>query len=190
MTYEQFKEKGLLKGKGAYLKYEERGFKTPSKKVELYSERLKEWGFDPLPGFSRLPESSLEYPLLATSCKNPYFFHSSHRQVSRLRKKHPEPVVEIHPQTARILGLREGEWARIKTAKGEIEQKVLYRESLDPRVVFLDYGWWFPEENESSLYDWDRSNLNILTAAEPFNPVMGTPNLRAFPCRLEKIPDL
>jgi anaerobic selenocysteine-containing dehydrogenase len=189
LTYEQFKKKGILKGKGGYLKYEERGFETPSGKVELYSERLKAWGHDPLPGFTHLPESSLEYPLLATRRQSPYFFHSAHRQVARLRKKHPDPVVEIHPQTARILGLREGEWVRIRTAKGEIEQKIRQTETIDPRVVYLDYGWWFPEGKEASLFDWDRSNFNILTAAEPFNPVMGTPNLRAFPCRLEKISD-
>jgi len=188
MTYNQFKEIGVLKGQGGYRKYQAQGFKTPTKKVELFSEQLKTWGFDPLPGFTELPESSIEYPWLATSRKNPYFFHSAYRQISRLRKKHPEPLIEIHPQGARILGLAEGDWVRIITAKGQIEQKVGLTEDIDPRVVFLDYGWWFPEEKVETLFDWDRSNLNILTAGEPFNPVLGTPNLRAFPCRIEKIP--
>jgi anaerobic selenocysteine-containing dehydrogenase len=187
LTYDQFKEKGLLMGQGGHKKYEVRGFKTPSKKVELYSDQLAQWGYDPLPAFSELPGISREYPLLATSRKNPYFFHSAYRQISRLRKKHPDPLVEIHPQAGRILDLAEGEWARIITAKGQIEQKVRFSEDIDPRVVYLDYGWWFPEEKVQTLFDWDRSNLNILTAGEPFNPVMGTPNLRAFACRIEKI---
>jgi anaerobic selenocysteine-containing dehydrogenase len=187
LTYDQFKKLGRLKGKGGYLKYEEQGFRTPSKKVEFYSERLKGWGFDPLPECTPIPQTTLEYPLVATSRKNPYFFHSANRQISRLRKKHPDPIVEVHPQTARILGLSEGEWVRIITIKGRIEQKIHCTDDIDPGVVFLDYGWWFPEKEEF-LFDWDRSNLNILTSAEPFNSVLGTPNLRAFPCRLEKIP--
>jgi anaerobic selenocysteine-containing dehydrogenase len=124
--------------------------------------------------------------LIATSRKNPHFFHSAGRQISRLRKKHPFPIVEVHPQTARILGLKEGEWVRIKTGVGSIEQIIKCTDDIDPRVVFLDYGWWFPEKEET-FFDWDRSNLNILTSAEPFNPVLGTPNLRGFSCRLEKI---
>lgn len=190
MNYDQFKEVGLLKGKGGYNKFEIKGFKTPSKKVELFSEQLKKWGFDPLPVISELAEGSLEYPLLATSRKSPYFFHSAYRQISALRHRHPEPRLEIHPQTAGFLDLAEGDWARIVTPKGQIEQKVHLSQRIDPRVVFLDYGWWFPEEKCESLFDWDRSNLNILTVSEPFNPAMGTPNLRAFPCRIEKIPSL
>ncbi|MBI4765901.1 MAG: molybdopterin-dependent oxidoreductase [Deltaproteobacteria bacterium] len=190
MDYEQFKKKGVLKGKEIYQKYEAKGFKTPSRKVELFSKQLQQWGFDPLPAFSELPRVSLEYPLLATSQKNPYYFHSSYRQISALRKKHPEPVMDIHPAAAGIIGLTEGDWALIITPKGRIEQKVHLSESLDPRVVFLDYGWWFPEEKAESLFDWDRSNLNILTAGEPFDPAMGTPNLRAFPCRIEKCPSI
>jgi anaerobic selenocysteine-containing dehydrogenase len=190
MDYARFKEKGVLTGKTDYKKYEAAGFKTPSKKVELFSSQLQRWGYDPLPVFSKLSDVSLEYPLLATSRKNSYFFHSAYRQISALRKKHPQPTLEIHPAAAGIIGLQEGDWARIITPKGWIEQKVHLSESLDPRVVYLDYGWWFPEERLESLFDWDRSNLNILTAGEPFDPAMGTPNLRAFPCRIEKSPTI
>jgi anaerobic selenocysteine-containing dehydrogenase len=187
LTYDQFKETGLLMGEKGYKKYEARGFKTRSKKVELFSGQLEKWGYDPLPSFSDLSQGSLKFPLLATSRKNPYFFHSAYRQLASLRRKHVDPTVEIHPQTARILELTEGDWVRIATIKGQIEQKVHLTEKIDPRVVFLDYGWWFPEGKSKTLFDWDRSNLNILTAADPFNPVMGTPNLRAFACRVEKI---
>jgi anaerobic selenocysteine-containing dehydrogenase len=187
LTYHQFTEKGLLQGKREYRQFEIKGFKTPSKKIELFSEQLNQWGFAPLPNFSELDESSRDYPLLATSRKNPLYFHSAFRQIPSLRRKHPDPLLELHPQTAEILNVTEGEWVRIITAKGQIEQKVHLTEDIDPRVVFIDYGWWFPEANPETLFDWDRSNLNILTANVPFNPVMGTPNLRAFPCRIEKI---
>ena len=104
-----------------------------------------------------------------------------------LRRRHPEPIVEIHPAAANILGLKEGDWVRIITPKGGIEQKARFSEEIDPRVVFLDYGWWFPEGKLETLFDWDRSNLNILTSNDPSDPALGTPFLRAFPCRIEKI---
>jgi anaerobic selenocysteine-containing dehydrogenase len=187
LTYERFKEQGLLKGNINYFNYQAKGFKTPSKKVELYSAQLSKWGFDPLPSCPDPVPPNIEYPLLATSRKSPYFFHSAYRQIGSLRKKHPDPVVEIHPQAARILGLQDGEWAAIITPQGRITQKVRFTEAIDPRVVYVDYGWWFPELGPERLFDWDRSSINILTANHPLGREMGTPWLRAFPCRVEKM---
>jgi anaerobic selenocysteine-containing dehydrogenase len=94
----------------------------------------------------------------------------------------------MHPETARIVGADDGEWVRVVTPKGEVKQKVRLSERLDPRVVYLDYGWWFPEEAPEGLFGWDRANINLLTGNEDLGREMGTPNLRAFPCRIEKIP--
>ncbi|MBI5583125.1 MAG: molybdopterin-dependent oxidoreductase [Deltaproteobacteria bacterium] len=187
LTYGQFQEKGLLTGGKNYSKYLENGFKTPSGKIEFFSARLEKWGFDPLPAFTAPPEISLDYPLVATSRKNPYYFHSAYRQLEALRKKHPDPIVELHPRTAQILKIAAGEEVAIVTKAGRIRQKVRLTENIDPRVVYIDYGWWFPEIGIERLFDWDRSNINILTADEPLGREMGTPNLRAFPCRVEKI---
>lgn len=186
MNYTQFSNLGLLQGEKVFKKYEGKGFKTPSSKVALFSKQLKDWGFDPLPTFSELAEGSVDFPLLATSRKNSFFFHSAYRQLSALRSKHPDPQVEIHPQVAAFLEINEGDWARIITPTGQIEQKAHLTDKIDPRVVYLDYGWWFPEEKMGTLFDWDRSNLNIVTANVPFDPALGTPNLRAFPCRIER----
>jgi hypothetical protein len=38
---------------------------------------------------------------------------------------------------------------------------------MDPRVVVLDYGWWFPEGDAADLHGWTRSNVNILTDNQP-----------------------
>jgi len=187
LTYEQFKEKGLLRGERAFKKYEAKGFKTPSKKVELFSEQLRKWGFDPLPSFSETPEVSLEYPLLATGRKNPFFFHSAYRQMKSLRARYPDPRVEMHPEAARIVGAEDGEWVRIVTHRGEIRQRLGISDRSDPRVVFVDYGWWFPEAGPEPLFDWDRANINVLTGNDVLGREMATPNLRAFPCRVEKI---
>ena len=58
MTYDDFKNAGILKGKWEYRGYEKKGFNTPSGKVEIYSQQLKDWGYDPLPSYresARIP---------------------------------------------------------------------------------------------------------------------------------------
>ncbi|MCU0580288.1 MAG: molybdopterin-dependent oxidoreductase [Desulfobacterota bacterium] len=187
LTYNQFQGKKILTGPKEYGQYRDGGFKTPSGQVELFSSRLEKWGFDPLPGFSPAPEPSLHFPLLATSRKNAHYFHSAYRQIEALRKKHPEPLVEIHPRTAQLLGVATGEEVAIVTPTGRIRQQVRITEAIDPRVVYIDYGWWFPEKINEELFGWDQSNINVLTAHEPMGKEMGTPYLRAFPCRVEKI---
>jgi anaerobic selenocysteine-containing dehydrogenase len=57
------------------------------------------------------PDLAKEYPLiLITGGKNIVYFHSEGRQITALRKMMPEPIIEVHPETARKLGINEGEY--------------------------------------------------------------------------------
>ena len=189
MTYDDFKSIGILKGKWEYRGYEKKGFNTPSGKVEIYSQQLKEWGYDPLPSYQDLPESPLlkEYPLIFTSAKDPFYFHSAYRNISSLRKLSPEPIVLIHPETASHLGIDEGDWVSIETKQGTIRQKAKLNTEIDPRLIVLSFGWWFPERKDLELSGWKESNLNILTNNDPpYEPAIGSTSLRAVPCRISK----
>ena len=189
MTYNDFKSMGILKGKWEYRGYEKKGFNTPSGKVEIYSQQLKEWGYDPLPSYQDLPESPLlkEYPLIFTSAKDPFYFHSAYRNISSLRKLSPEPIVLIHPETASHLGIDEGDWVSIETKQGTIRQKAKLNTEIDPRLIVLSFGWWFPERKDLELSGWKESNLNILTNNDPpYEPAIGSTSLRAVPCRIYK----
>lgn len=194
MTYDEFKNIGILKGKWEYKGYEKKGFNTPSKKVEIYCQQLKEWGYDPIPDYRELPESpysapelSMKYPLIFTSAKDPLYFHSAYRNISSLRKFSPDPVVLIHPDTASRSGIGEGDWVSIETKRGTIRQKAKLNKEIDPRVIILSFGWWFPERKDLELFGWKESNLNILTSNDPpYDPAVGSTALRAVACRIYK----
>ena len=191
MTYDDFKAMGMLKGKWEYQSYEKKGFSTPSGKIEIYSEQLKQWGYEPLPCHLGLPESSgeflKEYPLIFTSAKDPYFFHSAYRNIPSLRKLSPDPVLFIHPETASQSGIEEGNWVAVETERGSIRQKAKLDNNLDPRVIVLSFGWWFPERKDLELSGWKESNLNVLTDNNPpYEPAIGSTPLRAIPCRISK----
>lgn len=71
------------------------------------------------------------------------FHYLSGNQTRRLKlaDKYPEPLVEIHPDTARNLGLREGRMARLRSLRGE----ALFRVKLSPHIrrdtVFVPIHW-------------------------------------------------
>jgi anaerobic selenocysteine-containing dehydrogenase len=194
ITFEEFRKIGFLVGTKHYRHYEKNGFDTPSKKAELFSKRLEEWGFDPLPIYRELPETpfsepraATEYPFIMTSRKADVYRHSGGRQIPSLRRERPEPTLSLHPDAAKQLGIEEGEEVFVETRRGKIRQKARWDEALDPRVVELDYAWWFPEKKTAPLYGWEESNINILTDDRPpYNREMGSPNMRGIFCKVYK----
>ena len=121
ITFEEFKKTGVIFGDKLYGNYLKNGFSTPSGKVELYSDNLKALGFDPLPGYHEIfkkneaPEKTAEigeiggtgeyeeFPLFMTNRKSEIFYHSCGRQVASLGKIHPDPLVMIGNETARLM---------------------------------------------------------------------------------------
>jgi anaerobic selenocysteine-containing dehydrogenase len=111
---------------------------------------------------------------------------SAYRQIERLRERAPVSRVLIHPEEEARLGISDGETVRIVTASGSIMQVAALTGDVDPRVAVADLGWWFSEKKQER-FGWDEANFNCLTdSAGPKDPVLGTIQLRALPCRLEK----
>ena len=193
LTWEQFKEKGYLRGEMAYFKYRNGGFSTPTRKVELYSTILEGWGRDPLPKYTEIPESPVSTPGLAekypyilnAGLRIPVFFHSANRQIPWLREIRPNPMVEIHPETAKKHNIQEMDWVWIESPRGRVKQRAKLNDGIDPRVVVAEHGWWFPEIKDEG-HGWDISNINLLTddSYESMDPVMGATNLRVLLCNI------
>jgi len=163
---------GIPCGTERYRKYEEKGFVTPSGKVEIYSERLESLGYDPLPT-CRIEEDPEKAIILSTGARVSEYAHSRFRNIPSLRRRRPEPLAEISPQTAQELGFGNGDRVTIKTETGEIEIEVKVEEGVLPGVVFIPHGW-------------GEVNANILTGDQGFDPISGFPSLRSLPCRVER----
>jgi anaerobic selenocysteine-containing dehydrogenase len=198
LSWEEFRQRGYLRGEMKYRKYEERGFSTPSRKVELYSTLLEKWGYDPLPCYREIPESPVSRPdlldrypyILNAGLRTPVFFHSEHRMIPWLREIRPDPIVEIHPETARRHEIEDGQWVYIKAPRGRIKQRARLNKGIDPRVIVAEHGWWFPEVKDPD-HGWGIANVNLLTDNDPegFDPAMGSTNLRVLLCTIAPCED-
>jgi anaerobic selenocysteine-containing dehydrogenase len=194
MTFDQLKQRGFFQVPFKYRKFEDGGFKTPTGKIELYSTRLEALGYPPLPYYEEPPESPISspevarnYPLvLTTGGRISFFFNSEHRQLANLRKARQHPLAEIHPETAAGYGIVDGDWMWIETRRGRMQQKAKLTTGIDPRVIHAEHGWWFPEEPAPEYGIW-KSNVNLLTDNQPpYDPAMGTYQLRALLCRVAR----
>ncbi|MCR4286490.1 MAG: molybdopterin-dependent oxidoreductase, partial [Deltaproteobacteria bacterium] len=62
ITFDELKKRAFVFPKHEYKRYEKHGFRTPSRKVELYSKSLQRLGYAPLPTFNEPPESPVSAP--------------------------------------------------------------------------------------------------------------------------------
>lgn len=169
------------------------GFRTPTRKVELYSEAFHSAGYPPLPSFEEpghsprsRPDLAERFPLVLTCAKSLWFCESQHRNIAAVRRSAAHPQVEIHPETAGARGIAAGDWVRISTPNGSVRARAKFNPNLDPSVVCGQHGWW-QACAELDLpgyppYGPDSANLNLILRSEPSDPVSGSSPLRASIC--------
>ncbi|MEZ5889369.1 MAG: hypothetical protein R3D52_03360 [Xanthobacteraceae bacterium] len=151
-TFDAISAEGHYEVPLRYRKFEEKGFKTPSGKIELYSTVLERLGYSPLPLYQEPPESPIsrpdlveEFPLvLTTGARVRYFFLSEGRQIERLRKAHRDPLADIHPETARRSSASRtatGYGSKARAAAESSRRRCV--EGMHKDTVAIVVGWWF-----------------------------------------------
>lgn len=178
--------------------FDEAGFKTPSGKIELWSETLDAVGVDPLPAYlpPRLDAADAgtrtAYPLvLITGAREKSYHHSRYRDQAWARKVSPFPLLQVHPETAAECGLEDGVWVAVETpgVDGRCKLKVTITDETGPGTVRTGMGWWLPEADGPERGALD-VNVNVALSYDgPWDPVTGSADTRGLPCRLTIVPD-
>jgi anaerobic selenocysteine-containing dehydrogenase len=174
------------------------GFSTPTGKIELYSETMLEHGYPPLPEYEEprvgpvaRPDLTERFPLILTCAKNTLFCESQHRGLPSLRRHALDPEVELHPVAAQERGIRAGEWVSIETPNGSVRARAKLNETLAPKVVCGQHGWW-QECSEIGAPGYDPfgpegANFNLLIGNEAIDPVSGSVPHRAYLCQIRRV---
>ena len=186
-----------------YRKYAEQkdgvpnGFATPTGKIELYSETFLAHGYPPLPeheeplvGPLSRPDLAERFPLILTCAKSTQFCESQHRGLPSLRRRVPDPEVELHPAAAAERGIGAGDWVTVETPEGRIRARARLNESLAPGVACGQHGWWQAcPEIGAPAYDpfgSDGANLNLIIGNAAIDPISGSVPHRAYLCQIRR----
>jgi anaerobic selenocysteine-containing dehydrogenase len=142
-------------------------FRTPSGKVEIYSERAMAQGYDPVPGWQQEVETKIGGPVSATASSNeplPLLCPAAHHFVSstfgnqdRLMSKEKAPTLHIHPDDAQARGIRSGQLVRISNERGWCRLVADVTEDVRPGVLATTTVWW-------PKFSPDQRNVNWTTS--------------------------
>lgn len=192
---------------GEYRRYEKStlrndgliGFPTPTTRLELLStilesyhpgEELPRYYEPPLSPYTdagkKLRDQGYNITLI-TGVRSPVYFHSETRMVPYLRELHLLPRVQIHPDFAKQIGVKQGDWVWIESHKGKIRQTVDIFAGIAPDVASADHAWYYPELPAPD-HGWQISNVNVLVDDQYRDPIIGANLLKTYPVKIYKAP--
>ncbi len=128
------------------------GFATESRRLEVYSPTLTEWGWKEyaVPGYipSHIPAKPADYAedefCLLPTFRLPTLIHTRSGSAKWLNEISQRNPLWIHTKDAKRLGLRTGDLARVTTQIGHFVDKVWVTEAIRPGVVACSHhlGRW------------------------------------------------
>jgi len=144
-----------------YGSYEGKPFKTLSKKIELYNQRYKEAGIDPMPVYRPPREVPADHFRLVVG-RNAYITQASTTNNALLHELVPENTLWMHPQPAAKLGLQQGDLVEVASKAGKGTLKVRITEETRPDTVYMDSGFGVLSRGLSRVYSKGASIVEIL----------------------------
>jgi biotin/methionine sulfoxide reductase len=141
--------------------------KTPSGRIEIFSETIEAFGYDDCPGHpvwlppaEWLGTALAAAPLHLVSPQPGDKLHSQlESALADLEGARPETLV-IHPDDARPRNIRSGDLLRVFNARGACRARARVSEEIRPGVVALPTGAWFGEPGGNID---PHGNPNVLT---------------------------
>ena len=182
-TFRQALKERRLYAPMEYGQHKKKPFKTPSGRIELYATLAEEKGCDPLPRYTppfqspeTTPELAAAFPLIMTTGRHESAFrHTENRNNPYLLELTPLPWLDIHPQTARKLGIADGQKVLVESTANEAYAYARYTLGLRPDVVQGIAGWQ-QEFNINRTVPWGQYAAGI-----------GTVCARGYLCRVTPV---
>ncbi|HEX6446008.1 MAG TPA: molybdopterin-dependent oxidoreductase [Streptosporangiales bacterium] len=148
--------------------------RTPSGRIELWSERVAGFGYPDCPGHACWLEPAewlgsplaQRFPLHLVSSQPTTRLHGQldNAGVSRASKVHGREPVTIHPADAATRGITDGSVVRVFNDRGSTLAGAVVGDAVSPGVVRLATGAWYDPVDPAEPGSLDKhGNPNVLT---------------------------
>ncbi|MBV1923591.1 MAG: molybdopterin-dependent oxidoreductase [Flavobacteriaceae bacterium] len=163
-----------------YLKEDENyTFPTESGKIELYSQELKNLGFDPLPKYTKHPEPPQGFYRLNYG-RAPMHTFSRTANNPNLNDLKDENNLWVNPKVARIIGLKKNQEVWLKNQDGIISTfsiKVRITERVRWDSVYMVHGFGHNNKKLKRAFGKGINDTQLITKVA-IDPIMGGTGMR------------
>jgi anaerobic selenocysteine-containing dehydrogenase len=115
-------------------------FRTPSGKLEFYSESLADKSVPPMPEWLADPdgeEAAARWPLRLLTAPGYFQPHTTYSGVASLRQQEGHPVCVLHPEEAKSRHLHDGQRVRVFNDRGAIGLVLQVSDEVQAGVAFV-----------------------------------------------------
>ncbi len=172
-SWETLKKDGVIMGKPHPITVEtglDLTFDTPSGKVEFWSERLAQAGFDPVPKYTEHPLAPAGYLRLITG-RAPVHTFTRTQSNPLLRDAMSENEIWVNSATAARLGLKNREYVTLKNQDGAVSNRIRVKATQRIRedCVYMVYGFGLNNKMLKGAYlrGASAAGLNTRYATDP-----------------------
>jgi thiosulfate reductase / polysulfide reductase chain A len=161
-------------------------FKTTSGKIELYSNELKEKGFDPVPVYTRHPvPAEGEFRLIYG--RSPVHTFSRTVNNPELNELYPENEVWVNAARARELGMKSGDYVTLLNQDGMRSNRILVKATQRIRkdCVYLVHGFGSTSSSLTRAFKKGADDQGLITRYA-VDPICGSTGMHVNFVRLEK----
>jgi len=114
---------------------------TPYLHKGTFARGLGHFHGTPFKEAAELPDD--EYPFLLSTGRVLYHFHTATmtRQSGGLNELYPGGDIQVHPDDAKALGVKQGDFVDVESRRGIVRAKVLLSDRVSRGMVYMPFHW-------------------------------------------------
>jgi thiosulfate reductase/polysulfide reductase chain A len=176
LDWEKLQRDGIIHGAPQPIYYEDgvpAEFYTPTGKIEFYSNQLKEAGFDPVPRYTP-PDPGPPGAFRLLFGRAPVHSFSRTHTNPILADAMDENEVWVNNVVARRMGLKSGEYIKLKNQDGVVSNRVRVKATMRIRqdCVYLVHGFGHSARGMRRAFGKGASDAGLVTRYKT-DPLMG-----------------
>jgi anaerobic selenocysteine-containing dehydrogenase len=129
------------------------------------------------------PDPRGDYPFILIAGERRAYNANTIYRAPEWRRQDPDGALRMHPDDAQSLGLANGDRARVRSARGEIEVTIAHYDAIRRGVVTLPHGYGMRYEGGAP----GGPEVNRLTSSEHCDPIARTPYHKFVPVRIAAV---
>lgn len=121
-------------------------------------------------------QADQEYPFILTTGRQLFQYHTGGmtRRVKPINTVSPESYIEINPDDAQALAIREGSLVTVTSRRGSITLKAVVTKRPAKGVVFIPFHF-------------KEAAANVLTSSSSLDPIAKIPSFKVSAVKIEKV---